>query len=175
METSHILAITCLAGPVWRIARRSVTGGVKLPNLDGVCNELLNPSTVRLGAMRVERNHSPPIWNNQVWRVIVEQVASWESSQDCLWHGRRRRRAGEDAAQSSRPHTHTRARAQSLPNICRLNPINANAKPKWRLRRHNEKFSGKVRLIISCKFSIMQVIRGDRTVEGMTAATEHER
>lgn len=152
-----------------RIARRGVTGGVKLPNLDGVCNELLNPASVRPGATRVECNHSPPIWNNQVWRVIVEQVASWESLQDCSWHGWPRRRVGEDAEQNSRPTpTHTRARANTKPlaNICRLNPINANTKPKWQLRRHNEKFSRKLRLIISCKFTIMPVIRGDRTVEG---------
>lgn len=40
-------------------------------------------------------------------------------------------------------------------NICRLNPINANWKPKRRLLQRNENFSRNLRLIIGCKFAVM--------------------
>lgn len=132
----------------------SVTGGVKLLSLACVFNELLNPETVKLRALTVECNHSPPIWNNEVWRVIVEQVASWESLQDCTWH-----------AWCVRAVVLAWMRTQTLANICRLNPINANSIPKWHLQQRNEKFSRNLRLIISCKFAVMPVIRGDGTVE----------
>lgn len=38
-----------------------MTGGVKLLSLARAFNELLNPETVKLRALRVECNHSPPI------------------------------------------------------------------------------------------------------------------
>lgn len=145
------------------LVRFPVTGGGKLACLDGVFNELPDPGAARLRALRAERNHSPPMWNNEVWRVIVEQVASRESLQDCTWHAWRVR--GDTSAwmrtNSTREHAWTHGRT----NICRLNPINANSKPKRRLLQRNENFSKNLRMIIGRKFAVMPAIRGDATVE----------
>lgn len=140
-----------------------VTGGGNLVGLDGAFNELPNPGAARLRALRAECNHSPPIWNNEVWRVIVEQVASWEALQDCTWHAWCVR--GDTSAWMRADGEREHARAHGRANICRLKPINANSKPKWHLLQRNENFSRNLRLIISCKFAVMPVIRGDATVE----------
>lgn len=156
-------AISCLHSCVSGLVRCPVTGEGGLACLDGVFNELPHPGAARLCALRAQRNHSPPMWNNEVWRVIVEQVAFRESLQDCTWHAWRVR--GDTSVwmhtNSSREHAWTHGRA----NICRLNSINANSKPQRRLLQRNENFSRNLRLIIGCKFAVMPVIRGDATVE----------
>lgn len=153
----------CLHSLVSGLVRCPVTGGGTLARLDGVFNELPNPGAARLRALPPERNHSPPMWNNEVWRVIVEQVASRESLQDCAWHAWRVR--GDTSAWMRTNSTQEHAWTHGCTNICRLNPINANSKPKRRLLQHNENFSRNLRLIIGCKFAVMPVIRGDATVE----------
>lgn len=136
---------------------------VMLPSLDGVSmSTFLTVETVKPRALRLECNHSPPIWNNEVWRVIVKQVASWEYLQDCTWHVWCVR--GIVLARMC-TQTLTQIQTHTLTNTCRLNPINANSKPKWHLQQRNEKFSRNLRLIINCKFAVMPVIRGDGTVE----------
>lgn len=99
-------------------------------------------------ALRAECNHSPPIWNNEVWRVIVEQVASQESLQDCTWHAWCAQRRVTNTAQEC-------ARARGRANVCRLNP--------WMQTQSDAScgamriFAG-LRLIISCKFAATPVI-----------------
>lgn len=158
------MAINCLHGLVSEFMQCSVA-------LELCCQDWmvllmsahLIAETVKLCALRAECNHSPPIWNNEVWRVIVKQVASWESLQDCTWRVMcTRRRVSLDA----HPDMH------ALTNTCRLNPINANSKPKWHLQQRNEKFSRNLRLIINCKFAVMPVIRGAGTVGGARARNE---
>lgn len=156
-------AVICLhsSGWVWC----PVTGEGELACLDGVFNELPDPGAARLRAPRPEPNHSPPVWNNEVWRVIVEQVASRESLQDCGWHAWRVR--GDTSAWMRTKSTGAHGWTHGRENICRLKPNNTNSKPRRRLLQHVMRiFSRNLRLIIGCKFSLMPVVSGDATAEG---------